>query len=210
MFTKSNSNLPGLLSALATVGFGALLTAAPASAAIIPVAAGSLTECPTTGFAHSCALVFRFNANGSVDTLTDSSVPSTDGIEDTLVGVLNNSGHVINSVFLDGGSLGIFGFDGDGQSTVPNPGSGPGATYFGRYFDVAGGLLGTTTFTPTNSFKGDVNFAGLTDGGSGWWVLEEQVSFTAPPIVGGNAPEPATVALLGMGLLGFAARRRKA
>lgn len=190
------------------------LLAKPADAAIINVSAGSLTQCPAVGAAGSCAAVYRFNANGSVDTLVDSSVPSTDNIEDTLVGVLNNSGHSLDFLTLSGkgtSSIPIFAFDGDGQSTVANPGSGPGDTYFGHYSDAAGSVLGTTYFTNINPFQdtGDVNFPGLPDGGSGWWVLEDQISFQAPPTVSGSVPEPTTMALLGLGLAGMGWMRRQ-
>jgi hypothetical protein len=194
-----------------------MLAVGSASATVINVAAGSLTNCPTVGSANSCALVYRFNSDGSIDTLLDSTVPSTDGIEDTLTGVINNSGHTIDSIALSGvgiGGLGVFGFDGDGQSVIANPGSGPGDTYFGQYSNAAGAILGTTYFTNISSVSvfgdtGVVNFPGLPDGGSGWWVLEDQISFTAPPTVGGTVPEPATMALLGLGLAGLGAMRRR-
>lgn len=190
------------VTALLLLSFGANI----ASAAIIPVAAGSLTECAAVGYAGSCALVYRFNADGSIDTLTDSSVPSTDGIEDTLVGVLNNSGHTIDSLFLNGGALDIFGFDGDGVSPIIS--SGPGATYFGQYDTVAGPFAGVNTFTPVDAFSGTINFPGLIDGGAGYFVLEEQVSFVNPPTPGGTVPEPTTLALLGAGLFALSRSRR--
>src|SRR5450631_2508169 len=106
----------------------------PASASIITVAPGSLTTCPATGLANTCALLYRFNANGSIDSLVDPTVPSTDGIEDTLVGVLNLTGSALPSIHLSGvgtGGVPIFQFDGDGQSTVTPCVSGP--TYCGRF-----------------------------------------------------------------------------
>lgn len=186
--------------------------AVPAHASTITVTAGSLGQCPTVGAATSCALVYRFNADGSVDTLIDPTISSTDGIEDTLAGVQNNTTHSIDSISLNGfgiSGLGIFDFDFDGQSPIANPGTGPGDTYFGQYTGAAG--LGTTFFTnvggPGNS-SGTVNFPGLTAGGSGWFVLEDQISFSAPPTVGG-VPEPASLALLGSGFAGLLGLKRR-
>lgn len=198
MKTKISVALATLLTAFATSNAQALTT---------------IGSCPTVGLATSCAVVYTFNADGSISTAVNSSIPSTDGIEDTLAGIVNNSGHTINSLTLDGGSLDIFGFDGDGISTVPNPGSGPGNTYFGQYFDATNHLLGTTTFSGINATrtKGTINFSGLTNGGTGWFVLEEQISFSAPPTPTSTVPEPETYALMlaGLSLVGFASRRRK-
>lgn len=172
-----------------------------------------LTECPTVGSATSCAVLYTFNADGSISTTVDSTIVSTDGIEDTLAGVLNLSGHTINFITLSGvgiNGIPLFSFDNDGMSTIPNPGSGPGYTYFGQYFSASNVLLGTTTFSgiSVDQKTGTIDFAGLTDGGRAWFVLEDQISFTAPPTVG-NVPEPASLALLGIGIAGFAAARRR-
>ena len=74
-----------------TIGLlGALLVGGqPVSASVITAAPGSLTECPAVGSAPTCAVLYRFNGDGSIDTLVDPTVPSTDGVEDTLAGVLN-------------------------------------------------------------------------------------------------------------------------
>ncbi|HEY3301454.1 MAG TPA: PEP-CTERM sorting domain-containing protein [Methylophilaceae bacterium] len=177
--------------------------------------AATIGNCPVVGAATSCAVVYTFNGDGSVTTTTNSSIQSTDGIEDTLVGVVNNSGKTLDSFTLNGGSLDIFGFDGDGMSTVPNPGSGPGDTYFGYYSDAKNKQIGTVTFKTTSVYVGDVLFPGLTDGGTAWFVLEEQIDFTKPPVVVGvpasSVPENDIYAMMlaGLGLVGLAARRRQ-
>lgn len=185
------------------------------SFAAVSSQAATIGNCPAVGFATSCAVVYTFNGDGSVSTTTNSTIQSTDGTEDTLVGVVNNSGKSLDSFTLNGGNLDIFGFDGDGMSTVPNPGSGPGDTYFGYYLDAKGNKIGTVTFKPTSVYAGDVLFPGLTDGGTAWFVLEEQVDFTKPPVVVGvpasSVPENDVYAMMlaGLGLVGFATRRRQ-
>jgi hypothetical protein len=199
------------------VGLG-MSASQSAFATIITVTPGSLTECPIVGAATSCAALYRFNVDGSIDTLVDPTIPATDGNEDTLVGVMNATVRPLASISLSGtgtNGFGIFDFDGDGQSSVV--GTGPGDTYFGL-FDLTsiGARDGTNTFANINAdgTQADVVFGptGIVSGGSGWFVLEDQISFTAPPRPGGGGgggtvPEPATLALLGVGLGGFAMRR---
>lgn len=195
-----------------TTLFGALtaitiLSGTAANAAIINVAAGSLTDGPVggVGAAHTLALEYRYNADGSIDTLIDSTVPSTDSIEDTLVGVVNNSGHTINSISLSGigtSGYGVFDFDGDGYTIYGSTG------YEGQFFNAANTLLGTTTFSNITGVSGIVNFPGLTNGGHAWFLLEDQISFIAPPIT--VVPVPAAIWMFGSGLLGLGALRRKA
>ncbi len=160
------------------------------------------TQCPSVGLAAGCAVLYTFNPDGSVSTQVDTTIASTDGIEDTLAGVLNLSGHVINFITLSGigiNNIPLFSFDGDGQSPF---GSGPGATYSGQYFNAGNILLGITTFSAISPDQktGTINFPNLTNGGHAWFVLEDQISFTAPPTVG-RIPEPTALTLLSIGLI---------
>ncbi len=186
------------------------------SASVITVAPGSLTECPAVGSAPSCAVVYRFNADGSIDTLVDPTIPSTDGIEDTLAGVQNLTSSALPSLTLSGtgiGGVGIFAFDGDGQSAIGCPSGSPGNTYCGQFDATAPGARdGVNSFSGINGSGtlGTVVFGagGVVAGGSGWFVLEDQISFTAPPPVGGGVPEPGTTALVAIGIAGLAFGRR--
>src|SRR2546428_11144094 len=75
------------------------------------------TQCPPVGLDTSCAVLIVFNPDGSRTTLVDPSQPPFDGIEDTLVGVQNNSSSSVSSLSLDtapGSPIPIFAFDGDG------------------------------------------------------------------------------------------------
>src|SRR5712691_997025 len=70
------------------------------------------TQCPAIGADTSCGILIVFNADGTTSILSDPSQGPFDSIEDTLVGVQNNSGVTIPNTTISGTS--IFGFDGDG------------------------------------------------------------------------------------------------
>jgi hypothetical protein len=182
-----------------------LLAASISSAALI-------TQCPAVGLDTGCGILITITgASGGVTTaftVVAASAPTQppyDGIEDTLVGVLNTSGVVVNTIALSS-PVGIFAFDGDGPCTVaPNPGNcntaepsgyaGPNVTFSGIN---AAGTSGTVNFT-----------GGLAANGSAWFGLEQ--ALTASQITPG-IPEPGSIALLGSGLTALLlyARRRTA
>src|SRR4051794_19912464 len=107
----------GLLLAAGTT----LLIASPASAAF---PSPPFSQCPPVGFDTSCAVLIVFNADGSVSSFNDPSQPPFDGIEDTLIGVQNNSVSRVTSLTLTGPF--IFFFDADGVCSGVNSGGGPG------------------------------------------------------------------------------------
>jgi hypothetical protein len=170
------------------------------------------TTCPAIGFANDCNLILTVNSNLTITATVTTELPY-DGVEDQLVGVVNNSQTTITSINLSGGN--IFGFDGDGAG---NPGSGcvvksspPNPCFTGGPFDQTGYAGPGTSFTNSDSDNGTVFFnPGIAPGGTAWFSLEEQASAN---IRGGGVntvPEPGSMMLLGSGLLGFFWKRRRA
>lgn len=91
------------------------------------------------GQSPSCAALITINPNGSLKIQVDGSVPPYDGVEDSLVGVINNSGSSVFGIKLTGQD--IFGFDGDGAF---------GGNYAGP----------NTSFSIQDAGTGIVNFTG--------------------------------------------------
>src|SRR5690242_3126013 len=88
---------------------------------IIKIAAGQpisppFHQCPPVGANTSCAVLIVVNPDSTITTLNDPTQGPFDTIEDTLVGVQNNSPNPVYSLTIRGAvsGLGIFDFDGDG------------------------------------------------------------------------------------------------
>ena len=170
---------------------------------------------PTIGSNSSANLIITLSGSGA--TIGDHGFGPYDGVEDTYLGVVNNSGGTVN--FLDLVGSNIFGFDGDGLCTYVSAAC---STYDpnglnGGY--AGGGSLGSvqTFFSNiTDSDHGRVNFkGGLADGGTAFFSLEETLSttsFKVTTVGGGAVPEPATWAILLVGFFGMGSllRHRRA
>lgn len=164
------------------------LMTAGVAAAVTPTP--PFTQCPAIGASPSCGILIELTDSGTV-ILGDPTVGPYDGIEDTLIGVQNDSTSTVNSITLSGtGVFGIpiFGFDSDGICA-------------GYVFTGSGGCpFGTTGYEgPGTSFAnisadattGDVVFAnGLAAGASAYFSLEDSltagstaVSYTGPASV---------------------------
>lgn len=172
--------------------------------------------CPAIGYASGCNLTITFSGGSTVGTAL--GVPAAyDGVEDQLVGVVNNSGSTLNSITLSGSN--IFGFDGDGAG---EPGGGCTVDGTGGTFGCLAGPFGSTGYEgPNTSFNivdsnnGTVNFTGgLPSGSTAWFSLEEPASLTNFSVTGVSTgtPEPSALVLLGSGFLSLfgLARRRLA
>ena len=125
-------------------------------------------QCPAIGQNTSCAVLITFQKDGTPRVDKDPSQGPFDGIEDTLVGVQNNSNRPVFSITLKS-STNVFGFDGDGLcSANPHPGGCP--------FGPTGYEGPRVSFTNLSADRtsGTVSFAGgIQPSSSAYFSLEE-------------------------------------
>jgi len=190
---------------------GTMLAGGAAFGGVTPAAAN---VCPAAGADTNCGITITLNSNGTT-TVTASGQGPYDGVEDTLVGIVNNSGGTVNSVTLSSKTLQIFGFDGDGVSkfTTPTYSTPAGQSYAGFIsptgaFKLSGTLDSFSGITAGKK-SGTLNFpGGLVNGGSAFFSLEEPLTAASFTVKTG-VPEPATLSILGAALAGFGLLRRR-
>jgi hypothetical protein len=123
--------------------------------------------CPAVGVTTGCGLILTIAADGKT-TVTNTGQGPYDGIEDTLVGVVNNSNLPLRALGLNSAES-IFGFDGDGLTAFGIPGNSKDASGYG------GPNAYYTNITAPG--KGVVNFVNpIPKGGSGYFALEEDLT----------------------------------
>jgi RHS repeat-associated protein len=136
------------------------------------------TECPAVGNDTSCGLLIDVTESGTV-VLQDPSQGPFDGIEDTLVGVINQSSKTIGHLTLESNTI-IFGFDGDGLCSVF--GAPEGCPFGPTGYEGPG--TGFTEVSPELT-SGVVSFSeGVAPGGTAYFSLEEPL--TASSVVSGG------------------------
>jgi hypothetical protein len=168
--------------------------ASRASAALFP-------QCPPVGNNQGCSQLIVVNPDGTVVVKVDPAAPPLgyDGVEDTLIGLQNNSGHSISSINLASPSAAIFSFDGDGLCDPPDWPSAPAVTPPNcpgtQGFGPTGyeGPNNTFTNVSPNQLTGTVQFTSpIAPGGSTYWGLEEALQ--AGQLLSGAGGAPITSA----------------
>jgi hypothetical protein len=172
------------------------------------------TTIATSGAANaSCNILITIAANGSISTSIPNSAVSYDsGLDDNVVGVVNNSSTAITSIHLSSTTFQIFGFDGDGicggYNFVTTPGSATCGANQGNanLYNPAGVSFSNIA---GNLMSGNVNFlnGGIAPGGTGFFSLEDPVDLNLTVTPG--VPEPSTLIMMGTGLAGFAGMVRR-
>jgi hypothetical protein len=154
------------------------------------------------------ALIITLNANNTATIAAGGSTGPYDGVEDTYIGVVNNSGHTVNSINISS-NQDIFGFDGDGIDGSNYLNISPNANDSTGYGGPNGFFTNiTSTFVPSFSESGTVNWiGGIANGGQDIFSLEEPL--TAADFQGSNGgvtvggvPEPASWAMMLVGFFG--------
>lgn len=100
-------------------------------------------QCPAVGADSTCGTVITITDAGA--SISNTGQGPYDGIDDTLVGVINNTSNLTISSLTLNSSLDIFGFDGDGIDTYGIPGNDMDDTGYGGPNAYFTGINGNQT-----------------------------------------------------------------
>lgn len=181
---------------------------------LAPGSAKAALVCPTTTNTNSdCGFVITIGAGGAISGAAVTGAAPYDGSDDALVGVVNSSGSVYTGSFTltgSGNGGGLFAFDADGICSYTS------AAYCSSAPTGYEGPLNTFTSISSGGNSGTVSFAGagIAVGGSSFFSLEGSPASIAmaggigtPGTPGSTVPEPATFAILSVGLVGLMSAR---
>jgi hypothetical protein len=169
VLVRRASFLRTLVACLMVTGVSAVTLAHPAPAA---TPASPFTECPAVGADSSCGVLIDVTSSGAT-VFSDPAQGPYDGEDDSLVGVLNQSGVALNELSLSSSSD-IFGFDGDGICAEPYKVFNAGCPFGSTAYEGPG-----TSFEPNDQNSGIVKFnPPIPPGGTSYFSLEEAVEET--------------------------------
>ena len=144
------------------------------SAAADTLPAPPFQQCPAIGQDTSCGLLIVVNPDGTTTVLGDPSQQPFDGMEDTLVGVQNNSTQTVYTIPISSSSSAgsIFGFDGDGICSGLYDQSPAGCPWGPSGYEGPG-----VSFSVTDADNGAINFPqGLSPTASTYFSLAAAVT----------------------------------
>ena len=187
-----------------------LTLAGPAKASPTPQSG----VCPILGTLtdSTCNVQIIAGPGGTFTTIQGNNSSPYDGIEDTMVGVVNNSGNPLLQLALAGSSGGypLFGFDGDGLQTYGGAGGAPDNTGYGGQTSLGQNTWFVNISLDQTSGTAVFGNSGIPDGGWAYFSLEGPPSLDISPHT--SVPEPSVLGMFGLGalLIGlFAGLRRR-